>query len=168
MKPFTIRALFIAASLIALPALAQTQSSEPNNNSGPKWLVNCSNQTDPLALTCSMSQSLLQANTGQRIITATIFKNAQGAYSLRLQLPHGLDLKKGVTLAIDNGAATSYTIDTADASGSYTLIPLDNAIIDAMKAGNIGAIGISNISGNNINLEISLNGFSSSFALLSK
>lgn len=85
---------------------------------------------------------------------------------MRLALPHGLALAKGVSLSIDGGAATQHTINTADTNGSYARIPLNNGLIDAMKAGNKAVIVVGNASGNNINLELSLNGFSSSLALM--
>lgn len=160
------RALLIATSMLAAPALAQTQSNDPSANPTPRWLVNCSNQANPDVLACNMTQSIIRAQTRQRIVTANIFRNDQDELTLRLALPHGLDLTKGVSLAIDDGTPAQHPIITADANGSYARIPLGDDLITAMKAGNTAILGVSNIGGNNINLEISLNGFSASFALL--
>ena len=115
-----------------------------------------------------MSQSVFRSQSRQRILSASIFQNEQGIHSMRLALPHGLDLTKGVSLAIDNGVPTQHTINTADANGSYARIPLNNDMIDAMKAGNSAVMGVSSIKGDNINIELSLSGFSSSFALLNR
>ncbi|MEM8542347.1 MAG: invasion associated locus B family protein [Pseudomonadota bacterium] len=166
MHKFIFRTFLISIALLAAPAWAQTQTAEQSSNPAPRWLVNCNNQANQAVLACAMSQSIIRAQTRQRIVTANIFKDEKGSYVMRLVLPHGLDLTKGVSFSIDNGTPTQYAITTADANGSYARIPLSDAVIEALKAGNTAIVAVSNIGGNNINLEISLSGFSASFALL--
>ena len=162
------RVLLIATLFSVTPALAQTQSAEQDKNPAPRWLVNCNNQANPDTLACSMSQSIFRAKTRQRIVSASIFRSQQDALLMRLVLPHGLDLTHGVTLAVDTGSASKYTINSADANGAYALIPLNGELINAMKAGSTAVFGLRNNSGNNINLQVSLNGFSSAFAMMNK
>lgn len=162
------RIVLFATILSATPVLAQEQSGAANANPGPMWLVNCSNQANQNALACAMSQTIFESQSRQRIVTANIFQTEPGRFAMRLLLPHGLDLTKGVTLAVDNGATGQHGINTADSNGSYALIPLNNELIEAMKAGNVANVGISNMNGNSLRIEMSLDGFSSSFALLSR
>lgn len=115
-----------------------------------------------------MSQTIIQSGTRQRIVTARIFKDAQGRHAMRLLLPHGLDFTKGVSLSIDGGNMSRHSINTADANGAYASVPLDDGLIAAMKAGNVVELGIANISGNNIKLNLSLDGFTANFALLDR
>jgi len=166
------RFLLLTALLLVSPAWAQTETSvataNTDNTSAPRWLVACNNRSNPALLSCSMSQSVIQNESRQRILTASIFKDTQGGYFMRLLLPHGLDITQGVSLNIDEGSPVKHTINTADVNGSYARIPLEPELIAAMKSGNIIVVGVNSASGAGINLQLSLTGFSTAFDLFNQ
>lgn len=159
----------IGAMLFATTPVHAQSTDQATANAGPAWLVSCSNRANPKALTCTMAQSVFfQKQPRQRIVKANILRHAKGGFIMRLQLPHGLDLTHGVSLTIDEGKPAQHPIRTADANGAYSPIPLDDRMLAAMKAGSILVVGVRGSNGNEINLQMSLAGFSDAFGLMTK
>ncbi len=133
----------------------------------PTWLVTCDNRGNASQLTCSISQTVSNAQTAQRIVSARI-EAAQGQERLFLSLPHGLDLLSGVSLSVDGGASTRIAIETADANGSYTSLALGPDLVSSMKAGNTLAVEMVAANGQPVKLELSLAGFTDAYVLFSR
>ena len=156
--------LLIAATLfpgsLVDDAAAQQQA-------GPTWLVTCDNRGNAKQLTCNVSQTISNAQTGQRILSARI-AIAQGGERLYLSLPHGLDLQSGVSLSVDGSDATRIAIETADANGSYASMALGPDLVSSMKAGSTLAIEMVAVNGQPVKLELSLAGFTDAYTLFSR
>lgn len=161
----------LAAAALAGGGVAQAlaQSAVPESpaaaaNPQP-WTISCAGQGASGGLVCSMSQGLIAKNTGQRVLGVTIARDpASGAYSARLSLPHGLLLPEGVQIWIDEGARARHPITTADQHGSYAAVPLDQAMIAAMKKGTILNVSVKSASGDEVIFQLSLNGFTAALA----
>ena len=106
---------------------------------------------------------VLQNLTGQRVLAVAISRAASG-YAARLSLPHGLGLPEGVQVWIDDGPRTKHAIATADQNGSYAVVPLDEAMIAAMKKGTILNVLVKAASGDEVTFQLSLNGFTAALA----
>ena len=168
-----VAALFAAALLISAPAFAQNE--EPSDTlpdasatEAPKiaWPVTCRSRDGQAKLACSMSQVIATKKTGQRVIAVTAMRDKKGEALLRLNLPHGLLLPKGVTMAVDAAEPQKYAILTADKNGSYAFIKLDDKMIAALKRGKELSITVVRFSGGDVVFKLPLEGFAAGFAKL--
>lgn len=157
---------------LAAPAAAQQQSdtaAQPGDAQTPAkpWVVNCSNQAGA-DLTCVMSQTLMMAETRQRVLSASIVKVSDtGEVVMRLALPHGVHLPSGVRLRIDDGPETTYPIEVADQNGSYARIVLDRPLLDAMLHGSAIRVSLTVPSADKgLELQLSLIGFTAALDTL--
>lgn len=162
-----------SASVLALlmfcmtPAVAHAQDAAPAAApdaaaGGPQnaWVINCSTGAGGTDLDCQMSQLLTDTNTGQRVLTVTIRKDAaQGGMAMLVALPHGLFLPAGASYQIDTGKAVPVAIQTSDQNGSYAAAPMDAAMIGALKAGTTLNIGMESVSRQPVVIPVSLAGF---------
>jgi invasion protein IalB len=130
------------------------------------WPVTCRSREGQEKLTCSMSQVIATKKTGQRVIAVTALRDKKGEALLRLNLPHGLLLPKGVSISIDAGEPKKYAILTADKNGSYAFIKLDDKIIAALKGGKELNITVVRFSGGDVVFKLPLEGFAAGFAKL--
>jgi invasion protein IalB len=160
------RAVFLAACamsfITAQPSLAQEAAAAPPV---PTWTINCSGDASQAKLACTLTQTLIMKDKGQCVLTAVVTNN-DGKPLLNLGLPHGLSLAKGVDIWIDEAARQNFPIVTADQKGSYAIIALKDTFINAMKQGKLLNVAVTAFAGNEIILQLSLNGFSAGFARL--
>jgi invasion protein IalB len=161
-----VRAVLLAVCVMGLitvrPSLAQDAAETPP---APTWTVNCSGDATQAKLACTLTQTLIMKDKGQRVLTAVVTNN-DGKPLLNLGLPHGLNLSKGVDLWIDEAARQNFPIVTADQKGSYAIIALKDTFIAALKQGKLLNVAVTAFAGNEIILQLSLSGFSAGFARL--
>jgi len=162
-----VRHVGLGIALLAMigfaPAYAQQQETPPKP--AQTWTVNCASSGGNAELACTLSQVLIVKESGQRVLTVSVMKVA-GAFTMRLGLPHGLNLPKGVDVWIDQAERRNHPIVTADKSGSYASIDLDAAAIAALKQGTQLNVAVKAYSGDEIVLQVSLAGFTAGFAKL--
>jgi len=159
--------LFMFVAITAYASVSQSSIAQTTEAPSVLWGVTCNNNANPNQLTCTMSQTIFQNGTGQRIISASVFKNS-GTYGMLLSLPHGIDLTSGVDVSIDEGKAQKFAIQTSDANGAYSRFELTPKLISAMRNGNVLIVNILGAGGNPVRMEMSLSGFSNSFSLMSR
>lgn len=140
------------------------QSTAPQSTA-PNWLVTCSNQIDAARLTCSMSQSVVLAANGTRLMTAVVQPKDDG-HELELVLPFGLDLQAGVQLVIDQTDWQKLPVSTCEAGACYSAMPLDAAAITRLTEGAALDVKLINRQGEEVTLSLTLAGFSSSLELM--
>lgn len=158
----------------ALPVSAQTPKdsrvAEPaQQQANPQpWSIACSGRGNSAELACTASQTLVAKNTGQRALAVSISRNTQaaGGYLARVSLPHGVSLPDGIELGIDQAQRTKHVIAVADQNGSYAVVPLDEARINAMKRGSILNVRVKGTTGDEVILQLSLAGFTAALAKL--
>ncbi len=153
----------VAFTLLAVPAAAQ--ETQPAEAPAQTWTLNCSGTAGQGELACTLSQVLVVKDSGQRVLTAVVAKR-DGKMVLNLGLPHGLNLQKGVDVWIDEAARENHPIVTADQKGSYAIIALDDKLVAALKKGKLLNVAVTGFTGNEIILQLSLNGFSAGFSRL--
>ncbi len=114
-----------------------------------------------------MSQVVSDANTGQRLLSARIAR-VESQEKLFLSLPHGLDLREGVSISVDDGEVLKSDFTTADGNGSYADFDLSEELVSSMNTGSKLAVSLAAANGNAIKLDISLAGFFDAYTLLSQ
>lgn len=172
-----VLALALPSGLAVVPAAAQGTPAAPtgpirigagaaDENPQP-WTVNCSSQGPAADLVCNMSQVLVQSETGQRLVAATIYRPQQSARAvMRLNLPHGIVLPEGVNVSVDEQAAIKYVILTADQNGSYADVELTEDVVARMQSGAALKLGVVTVGQEQIEFSLSLRGFTAAFAKL--
>ena len=139
---------------MALPANAQDDNRAP-------WLVNCNNQADTSVLMCEMSQSIVLAESNQRLATAAFVKaNGSGDIEGRFTLPFGLYLSGGMTALVDKEEVAKLEFSTCEAQGCFAIAPVPTEWFDAMKAGAELTLTGENQSREPISFGFDLTGFS--------
>ena len=157
--------LFLHLVVVGL-ATAQ-EKSDVDARPAPNWLVNCSNTGQDGALQCNMSQSVVLTATGARVLTVSIQKSTeQDLPTMMVTLPHGLFLPAGVRMSIDGNERDPLPVQTCDTAGCYAGLQVDRALLEAMKRGVELKFVIKDLQKRDIDLTLTLLGFSDSFATL--
>lgn len=130
------------------------------------WTVSCSSNPQSGELSCSMTQVLVAQDTQQRLIGATVFRNAAGAAVMRFSLPHGVLLQKGVNVGVDDKAASTIPIVIADQNGSYADLEISPELLQGLQAGSALHLGVTAGTGEAVDFALSLKGFTAAFAKL--
>jgi invasion protein IalB len=104
-----IQAMVFAA--LALPAAAQQAVTLPGGATAltethGDWTVRCQVSQPESRIGCLVQQEQVDNQSRQRLLAIELVPGANGILGT-LILPFGLDLDKGVTLAIDDGQASS-------------------------------------------------------------
>jgi len=161
--------VLVAVLAAAVPAGAQTDkpAGADEQSNLPKWIVTCGNGNAEGAFRCAMQQTLYLSSTKQRILAFTIEKTGSGFVGTLL-LPHGIDLTKGVRFQTDDAAEKTAKIGFADQNGSYASFALDAPLLQAMRKGSVFRVKTSPRSGDDLVIELSLSGFSTSLAILER
>ena len=158
-----------ALALLATGAHAQDQAeAQQPEQTLPNWRVICTNNADAGTLGCSMSQTVFVEDTRQRIVAMEMFVGEEGPVAV-FALPHGLDIPSGVTILFDEAEeGTTFPINTANQNGAIAQISLSDEMIESMRGGALMTVQVANTSGQRLNLQMSLVGFSRSYDLLGK
>lgn len=123
------------------------------------WVLNC--QGIAKGTECAMSQVLSQQN-GQRVLTFSISPvPIDGVQRGSFIMPFGLDLKSGVTIALDDKApSTPFAFSTCIPAGC--IVPLSWSVeqYNALRAANGLKVAAKSIAGEAFELTVSLKGLS--------
>lgn len=144
-------------------APAAEQAAAPST--APNWLVTCSNQMDAAKLSCSMSQSVVLAANGARLMTAVVEPTDAGQ-ELTLVLPFGLDLQAGVQLVIDQADWQKLPVTTCEAGACYSSTALEEDALARLSKGNALDVKLINRQGEEVVLSLTLAGFTGSLELM--
>ncbi|WP_120499162.1 invasion associated locus B family protein [Roseovarius sp. EL26] len=147
---------FIAGAVLSMaqPVTAQEETRAP-------WLVNCNNQADTSVLLCEMSQSIVLAESNQRLATAAFVK-AKGTDEIegRFTLPFGLYLPGGLTASVDKQEIAKFDFLTCEAQGCYAITAVSADWFAAMKSGAEMTLSGNNQNNEPISFGFDLTGFS--------
>lgn len=122
------------------------------------WTVRC--QEEPKY--CEIVQRLVMKESGQRFAEIAIGyppseKTARGV----MILPLGVLLEEGVKMTIDDGKPYKFNFRYCSADGCIAVVVLNDKVIGQLKKGNQAVLQFKNLKGQNINLPITLKGFTS-------
>jgi invasion protein IalB len=120
------------------PAPTAAPSPEKLNDAKPAWTVACISAARATPPNCRIEQRLFAKETGRALSVAMVeIPGATRQATLLMQLPNGIALQDGVSLAIDGGAATPLALQSCDANGCYATLALTAALVEAMEKGKV-------------------------------
>ncbi|MBB3594214.1 invasion protein IalB [Rhizobium sp. BK529] len=161
---------FALSTFVCSYAVAQ-EVSLPGNASSlsethASWTVQCviASATDgSKAKQCALSQQQIEQKTGQRALAIELTAD-NGIAKGNLVLPFGLDLQKGVSLQIDDGA-TGATLQfrTCLPAGCLVDVMFDAKMITSLKSGTTLKVRATPLGAREITFSIALSGFASSY-----
>lgn len=164
LKPFGMTILPVLALLgMTSGVMAQNEAQTTVNTTG--WGVQCNTTAE--GLQCAASLSMTSAPDNQRIITVSFQEADDPANpSLIVQLPFGLNLPRGIDIAIDDADFGTLEINTCLQAGCFVVQEAKQELLDAMVAGEILTVAMETSNGNATQLQIALDGFSDALARL--
>lgn len=119
------------------------------------WRVDCENER------CQASQQLFvgEGEERSRVLSANVLQ-VQQELLLQMVLPLGVDLRPGVVVRIDQAEEQSFNFVTCLADGCVVLLPLQDKLLSALRAGSKLKVGFRPFSSDQtLVVELSLSGF---------
>ena len=173
----TLTAIILAASIAAnAPVVAQDAAgADPDRltETYRDWTLRCSvpqNAPAGAPRTCEMVQELSRQSGGQqqRVLTVFVVRGEDGGGQLTMITPLGLALPAGVTLSVGEQVSIEIAYATCRPVGCISSVRLDGALLDALTAGTVATVGVSTLEGQNVAIELSLNGFGAAWNRLGR
>ena len=160
-------AMILAA--LALPAAAQTAVTLPGGASATTethgdWTVRCQVRQPEGRINCLLQQEQVDNQSRQRLMAMEMVPNGDGVLGT-LILPFGLDLDKGVSLAVDEGQpGPNLRFRTCLPQGCMVSLSFGADVTATLRSG--AALKVSAIAdgGAPTPFSVSLNGFASALA----
>lgn len=160
-------AMILAA--LALPAAAQTAVTLPGGASATTethgdWTVRCQVRQPEGRITCLLQQEQVDNQSRQRLMAMEMVPNGDGVLGT-LILPFGLDLDKGVSVAVDEGQpGPNLRFRTCLPQGCMVSLGFGADVTATLRSG--AALKVSAIAdgGAPTPFSVSLNGFASALA----
>lgn len=158
--------LVAAASLIAMPALAQpateTKPAGPPPGVSTKtfddWLVRC--PTLPKPAPCDAVQLLLEPKSKQRVLSVSVaYDQVKSLPVVRIVLPLGVWLPNGVTVQAGDVKIDKVLVRRCEPFGCIVEGFLDAKLRDAMRKGGEAKIVVYDQNKKPLDLKFSLKGF---------
>lgn len=159
----------LAWALILLPMLATTGAAQSTEEEGnvANWLVSCNNQQNQDALSCSISQNIVNRQSNQRIALLQVGRS-DGDDVLEVHVPFGVDISKGLRVSVDGTDIARVLYTTANATGLMARIPMSKQVLGAMTAGRLGTLYVQNVQGQPLEIQVKLSGFTKAYGLYSR
>ena len=177
MKSFGITLAF-AAALMALPALAQDdanqQQQQPQANKQMQptdtkgigdWTVQCypvKSQTP-----CEMIEMRVSTKSRQRILAVLLaYAPAENVSLLRVAVPLGALLQNGLIVNTDTYKSQVLKFMRCDQGGCYAQVPLNNDEVGTLGRATNAKVQVVMLDGKHYDLSFSLNGFSEAYSTM--
>lgn len=133
----------------------------------PIWLVNCSNQTSGSTLSCDVAQSIVVAETNQRLATTRFFKDAGSSETTAaITLPLGLFLPAGVSLSAGENDLGNAQVEACDGDGCYAAIKLTDGWEEQLAGQDVLIVSAQTLARETISFSFPLDGFPASWSLV--
>lgn len=163
---FLLLALFLAAgTAFALLSMGGPVASQEQPAPESSWIVRCQ---EAGAARCEIFQRLIVQETGQRVAEFAIgFPEDKGAARGVVVLPLGILLTDGVQMQIDEHQPFSFKVRFCTADGCYAYLNLNETVLDLMRKGGKAVLSFRSLQGQNVEIPISLTGFTRSLAEIS-
>ena len=129
------------------------------------WDTNCSQATRQAEPDCEMSQMVIVPQSRQVLLRLSVQVAGDGSDPrMVLQLPHGIWLPGGVTLAIDDDQWQETELQTCDGNGCYAGFAMDDAALRRLQRGGQLKVTFQSLSREPVTVPVDLNGFTASYA----
>ena len=156
----------IFASIVL--GMADAMAQEAKTDGLVPWVFACGANGTDTPLQCRMTQELFSTENRQRVLAITVAaaQNNAADFEMTLALPHGALLPPGLSLKIDEQEAVVVPIESSNAAGVYARVPLEGDLGNAVRRGIKMVIGVTNRAGNQVQIPVSLTGFSAALKRL--
>ncbi|KAA3622725.1 MAG: invasion associated locus B family protein [Proteobacteria bacterium] len=168
----------VAAIAVSIPVHAQDdpdtapESDEPDVTTSRfrDWALRCRTDAESGDTQCTMFQRLVVQETNRVALNVAIgfLQNEQGepVPVAVFTFPLGIWLPGGMVLQVDEGEQVPMAIERCFRRGCQTGLALNDDLIGQFKAGNQAKVTIKQSREEDIDLTVSLNGFSAGFNAL--
>ena len=147
------------AAAASAPAMAQDEETPP------KWEVRCEPLAEGEPETCSIFQELVQADTGQRMMSVTVFYTGEPAQpGIVFALPLGVFLPPGAAYTVDEGEQHRFDFQACDSSGCMATVPLSEEELAELSGGGEISVLFKTIEDRTYGLTFELEGFADALA----
>lgn len=150
--------LTAASLLLASAAGAVTKNSQTFEG----WLVECASEGE--VKNCVMAQVLVNQKTKQRVASMGLRKLKGETAKLGLQVPLGVDLSAGISLALEGTKAVKIAYRTCVQNGCVGEFELTEAWLKAFSSDGELTLTVSSLTGETVPFKIALKGFAQAHA----
>lgn len=161
-----LAALLVA---LALPAMAQQAVTLPGGASATTethgdWTVRCQVRQPEGQIACLVQQEQVDSQSRQRLLAMEVVPSGDGVLGT-LVLPFGLDLDKGITVAVDDSQpAGSLRFRTCLPQGCMVSLSFASDVTEALRRGGVLKVAAIADGGAPTPFTVSLKGFASALA----
>ncbi|MBV9052011.1 MAG: invasion associated locus B family protein [Hyphomicrobiales bacterium] len=149
-----------ASGVVAPQASADGTSQPPAS----EWISRCASEARQGGLECVVEQTAVLQKTGQLVAAVSIRVPADTHQpSLAVQIPVGLYLPAGVSLAIDDKKPLNLQLQTCDLKGCYAAMPISPELLGELKSGKKLAVSFQNLTKENITVPLQLANFEQAY-----
>lgn len=161
--------LLLVAAQAPLPAHAQEEGEAATAQEAEErpipWDTSCAQLTRRDEPNCEMSQMVIVPQSRQVLLRVEIEVPGDGSGPrMVLRLPHGIYLPAGITLEIDEAAASEAEVQTCDAQGCYAVVDLDDDLVSRLERGNQLSVTFRSLSREAVSVPVDLRGFTEAYA----
>ncbi len=151
---------------VALTLWAAPGAAEPEKRGEFKdWVLICDHSDELNEERCFILQELRVKETNQRVVRIEVgFVAKTGQPAALITLPLGISLQHGMLFQVDQGEQTRYAFTRCVPGGCIAAVPLSDAQIAALKAGSVAHLQFHDGLAREVNLDMSLSGFTAAFA----
>jgi invasion protein IalB len=153
--------LALAAGLGATPVLAQDSGAAPGSTMKKvgDWTIVCTTASSQTP--CEMTQGVAEKNSGQRLLTMSfVYVPVRDQRWVVIVVPLGVSIPKGAVLVTDTFTSPKIPYNHCDRNGCYAQVPIDKNTLQTLGHSTNASIKISPDVGKDLDLRLSLNGFS--------
>jgi invasion protein IalB len=163
--------LFATIAIFSFPKNLIAQSTDNlkdvTTTRHKNWAVTCQSAKNKDLSSCFMYQQLLVKNSNDILLSMTVDKPpALNKPRVIIRIPLGTYVSPGLSFQIDKGTALRFDIEYCDNNGCYAGMELNDGMLNLLKRGNLVRVSFQHRNRSNINLPISLSGFSSALKAL--
>lgn len=168
----------IVAFAVSIPVQAQNEANQAGESENPDvttsrfrdWALSCRSDAESGAKQCSMFQRLVVEQSKQVALNVAIgfLNNDQGERVpvAIFTFPLGIWLPGGMAMQVDEGEPVQLAIERCFRRGCQTGLALNDELVAQFKAGSSAKVTIRQSREENIDLTVSLSGFSAAYQAL--
>ncbi|MGF1527214.1 MAG: invasion associated locus B family protein [Candidatus Competibacterales bacterium] len=144
-----------------------TQALENGQQFGD-WAVRCEALGPNTAPTCTLVQTLVDSDSRRSVMQMVTGYFDRGQPAALIAVPLNVALTRGVAVAVEGLEPRLVSYSHCTATGCVAGLALDDALIQAFRRQSQGRVAFWDLSGQAIELGISLEGFAAGFAALAE
>ncbi len=142
----------------------QAEAAPANAPAAPGWVARCTSASRDAPLECAIEQSAVLTKTGQLIVLINIRVPSDTHTPVAIiQLPLGINLPVGGKLQVDDGQTSDLQVQTCEARGCYTNVPISPDMLAAMKSGKQLKVSFQNMAKETISIPLPLADFAAAY-----